>query len=99
MIHSGLQRKVLSLYRETLRIAKMKDRIGIGTPLSFISFSALLQNPNTLCFSARHKFRDTAKVYGKSEIDRIEHAIRQGKKWLKVMKMNGVSGFSFVESK
>jgi hypothetical protein len=96
MIYSGLQRKVFSLYREMLRIGMMKDRLGSANS-THVSMISCLKNPFSMSFSIRRKFRDDTKLYEKSEIDRIEHAIRQGKKWLKVVKMKGVSGFTFVD--
>jgi succinate dehydrogenase assembly factor 1 len=78
--HSGLQKQVLSLYRTTLRTAR--ERLPAGE-----------SRAQAEAF-ARTEFRSKARSVDKLDIQRIEFLIRQGKKKLDLVGMEGVSGFA-----
>jgi len=102
--HSGIQCQVFALYRTLLRAAASKDKKQLAAggssndddnnhhPTSSSSFVNLLDNEESTTFSARHKFRSKAESLTRREIDRIEHGIRQGEKYVKLLQMDGVSG-------
>mmetsp|Transcript_2271 Transcript_2271/g.3191 ORF Transcript_2271/g.3191 Transcript_2271/m.3191 type:complete len:127 (-) Transcript_2271:590-970(-) len=99
---SGLQKKVISLYRMMLRTSLEKDRSALGGNQLSPSHGSLEENNTTLfnfmqkqdstTFHARTKFRESAKRMNVREYDRIEHGIRTGEKYLKLLNMDGTKG-------
>lgn len=105
--HSGLQLKVFSLYRDLLRASRNKDMEAtrmtsrdVGTIIpgsgnahgeTKPSFLQLYQRQESNTFHVRQKFRSDSEKLNRREIDRIEHQIRQGQKYIKLLQMKGVS--------
>ncbi len=92
---SGLQKQVLSLYRKLLRTCIHKDK-GIQTDAE--PFIRLLMDSSTSTFAMRDKFRKQAIEVNRRDYSRIEHHIRQGEKYIKILNMGGVTGFSSSRS-
>lgn len=88
---SGLQKQVISLYRQLLRTCRAKDS---ATQNDINPFMHSLKDSSTSTFAIRKKFRNQAMEVRKRDIDRIEHHIRQGEKYMKMLKMGGVMGIS-----
>ena len=87
---SGLQKEVLSLYRRLLRVSFQKD----STTATFndSSFIGVLKDSSTSSYAMREKFRTQASAVSKRDHARIEHHIRQGEKYIKMLQMGGVKG-------
>jgi len=100
--HSAIQKQVFALYRTLLRAGALKDKKQLlaadsssgDNDLSMSSFVNLLDNEGSTTFSVRQKFRSKAESLTRREFDRIEHGIRQGEKYVKLLQMEGVSGGS-----
>ena len=89
--HSGLQKEVISLYRKLLRTCRAKDA---ENQLNKSPFIQSLRDPSTSSFSIRERFRKQAmEVSGRDHV-RIEHHIRQGEKYIKMMNTHGVKSIS-----
>ena len=84
--HSGLQKQVIELYRKLLRTSYGKD--------ASIPFVICLTDESTSTFAVRQKFRRQSEEISKRDHARIEHHIRQGEKYIKIMNMGSVKGFS-----
>jgi len=106
--YSGLQLKVFSLYRDMLRASFTKD-IETSTTTIITTTSSkeveckpsilqLYQQEGTNTFHVRNQFRIQAKDLNRREIDRIEHHIRQGRKFIKLLQMKGCVSFSGTTS-
>ena len=105
-VHSGLQKEVISLYRRLLRTCRVKDletQAGTGSSSDTsrmnknnitIPFLESLNHSSTSIFAMRQKFRKQCMEMSKRDHARIEHGIRQGEKYIKMMKMSGVRGIS-----
>ena len=78
MRRSGLQREILALYREFLRVAKAVGGDSAGVQG--------LQN------RIRQEFRREAQALSPKEHERIEYRVRTARKKLKVLKSPGFSG-------
>lgn len=76
MKHSGLQKDVLSLYRQLLRQCR-------PTALAPLAQSRLV---------LREEFRGHADPIKRSDFMRIEYLLRKGHKRVKLMQMEGVKG-------
>jgi hypothetical protein len=85
---SGLQKQVLSLYRKLLRNAYAKDCKN-----EINSIAKAFSDVNSSTFALREKFRKKATSVSKRDIERIEHNIRVGEKYVKQLNMKGVVGF------
>lgn len=95
--HSGLQKEVISLYRRLLRTCRVKDaEIQAGSCSSNVSIPFLqsFNDSDTSIFAMRLKFRKECMEVSKRDHARIEHGIRQGEKYIKMMNMSGVRGIS-----
>ena len=79
--HSGLQKKVLNLFREGLRAARRLPDIS--------SQSSVKQR----CVES---FREKGKTVDRLDIQRIEHLLRQARKELERLEMPGVSGYNTI---
>ena len=95
--HSGLQKEVLSLYRTLLRASLRKDRpsaisstMTTASNTSLLSACQLLNNIGSTTNHTRTQFRASSEQMTKRELDRIEYAIRRGKKFVKLLEMEGV---------
>jgi hypothetical protein len=51
-----------------------------------------MKNINSITYTVIAKFREKAMALNKRDVARIEHSIRQGEKYIKILKMNGVKG-------
>ncbi len=96
--HSGLQKEVISLYRNLLRTCHTKD-IGLQTHTSTstlipVPFIQSLTDPSSSTFNMKQKFRKQSEKVSGRDHSRIEHHIRQGNKYIKMMKMGNVVGMS-----
>lgn len=97
---SGLQKDVLSLYRNILRVATMKDKELKTNPLATTALTApsthipyflsVLTHPESTVSYARQEFRRQAESIKRSDFRTVEYSIRKGKKHLKLMSMPGV---------
>jgi succinate dehydrogenase assembly factor 1 len=79
--HSGLQKKVLTLFRDCLRAARRLPDIS--------SQAAVRQR----CVES---FREKGKTVDRLDIQRIEHLLRQARKELERLEMPGVSGYNTI---
>mmetsp|Transcript_13223 Transcript_13223/g.20048 ORF Transcript_13223/g.20048 Transcript_13223/m.20048 type:complete len:170 (+) Transcript_13223:137-646(+) len=101
---SGLQKQVISLYRKLLRTCYSKDKgtnavANAGTGAANINpFIQSLMDSSTSTFAMREKFRTQAIEVNKRDYSRIEHHIRQGEKYIKMLNMGGVTGISSSRS-
>jgi len=91
---SGLQKQVISLYRKLLRVSLSHDAHTLTYPNMNMEkngndFIRAIQESSTSTFAIRTKFRTRAMSVGRRDIDRIEHLIRQGEKYVKILKMDG----------
>lgn len=77
--HSGLQKQILSLYRDCLRHARTL------APESRTNAQVYI----------RHEFREKAHAISKMDFQRIEFLLRQGRKKLKSLENSSVSAFDF----
>ena len=76
--HSGIQKQVLSLYREALRSAlRLADTSASTSARDFI----------------RREFRDKAYSVDRLDFQRVEHLLRAARKKIDVMSGAQVSGF------
>jgi len=105
---SGLQKDVISLYREILREAYKKEKELAPThitssststsrqlsPLPQNSFTYLLSAPESTVSYARSEFRREAHSIQRSDFRTIEYSLRKGKKHIQLLKMPGVKVFS-----
>jgi succinate dehydrogenase assembly factor 1 len=82
--HSGLQKNVLSLYRQCLRVARRLPDISSQTAMK------------ERCKSS---FHDKGKSIDRLDIQRIEHLLRQTRKELERIEMPGVTGISVLTSR
>ena len=80
--HSGLQKKVLNLFRECLRAARRLPDISSQTSVK------------QRCVES---FREKGKSVDRLDIQRIEHLLRQARKELERMEMPGVTGVTSVK--
>jgi len=91
---SGLQRNVLALYRSLLRKAYEKDGFALtGTGNESLTFLSCLQpemNSSTTTHFTQQEFRRLAASVKKSDFKTIEHMIRKGGKYIKLLQMPGV---------
>jgi len=102
MKQSGLQREVLSLYRNILREATKKDRNAVRLSSNrrgcLPSFATLLRGDDgrgdfresTTTSYAASEFRRQARTAKRSDFKKIEYMIRKGEKHLKLLRMPGV---------
>ena len=86
---SGLQKDVISLYREILREAIKKDRNHAVNP-SRNRFLNLLNRQESSVSYARLEFRKQSGSIKRSDFRTIEYSIRKGRKHLQLLKMPGV---------
>lgn len=87
---SGLQKEVISLYRRLLRVSHKKDLTTAECKDS--SFIIALNKSSTSSHAMKEKFRKQAAAVSRRDHARIEHHIRQGEKYIKMMQMGGVKG-------
>lgn len=95
---SGLQKDVLSLYREILREALKKEKSNLATSASASasssstknSFLDLMSKPENTVSYARSEFRKQAYSVKRSDFRTIEYSVRKGKKHIKLLQMPGV---------
>lgn len=78
--HSGLQKRVIALYRECLRQARAQ-------PTEEARHNATQY--------VKHEFRRNATTVKRTDIGRIEHLMRHAHRQLKLVRMPGVVGFNF----
>jgi hypothetical protein len=97
--HSGLQKEVMSLYRNLLRTCHAKDNNIVQTESSTtksktipIPFIQSLTDPSSSTFNMKQKFRKQSEEVSARDHARIEHHIRNGNKYIKMMKMGNVVG-------
>ena len=98
-VHSGLQRQVLTLYRTLLRASFNKERgtnITNENTFECKSFVTLLRDSNSTTYNVSTQFRKEAMSMSKRDIDFIEHGIRKGEKYVKLLKMGSVRGFQMA---
>jgi hypothetical protein len=77
-VHSGIQKQVLSLFREALRCAtKMPDKSASLTATTYI----------------RNEFRDKAANVDRLDFQRVEHLLRAARKKIDSLSGKYVSGF------
>ena len=81
MRKSGLQTDVLTLYRNLLKAARLKEVPGSKTLREFVRF----------------KFRERALSIGRNDFQTIEHELRYGYKQIKLIKMPGFSAASITK--
>jgi len=95
---SGLQKKVLALYRTLLRASIKKDHIiqNIPTGTRNEPLLKLLLDEGTTTQNTRSQFRSTADSMSNREFERIEYSIRKGEKFLQLLDMEGVNHVSSV---
>lgn len=84
MTLSGLQKEVLSLYRQLIRVARTKDT------QENLRIPELLRLPGSSTRFVAHEFRRQANSVKRSNFKTIEYMIRKGEKQLKLLKMPGV---------
>ena len=90
---SGLQKDVIYLYRETLRVAMKKDKqksLESNENIHTTPFFKLMYEPKSSLFFARSEFRKQANSVKRSDFRTIEYSLRKGKKHIKLMEMPGV---------
>lgn len=87
---SGLQKQVISLYRRLLRVSHDKDRATAKYEDS--AFIQALHDSSSSSFAMKEKFRNQSGKLTKRDHARIEHHIRQGEKYIKMLRMGGVKG-------
>lgn len=100
---SGMQLEILKLYREILRASKEKD--GPDSTETFDAARAEFRRQVGCAFIMHSAFYDdlmNVVLYlqsdntGRSNFQLIEHQVRKGKKYLKMLNMDGVDGFSLA---
>ncbi|RQM25533.1 hypothetical protein B5M09_006604 [Aphanomyces astaci] len=79
--HSGLQLQVLGLYKQSLAIAKDKERNGVADSVEFV----------------RRKFREDAASVGRMDFQKIEYLIRKGERQLKQYRQVKGASFAFAK--
>ena len=77
--HSGLQRQVLSLYRDFIVATRTKPE---GP------------EREALLLHVRSKFKDGATTLKRSNVEAIERRLRDGKKQLAILQLPGTEGIS-----
>jgi succinate dehydrogenase assembly factor 1 len=91
---SGVQRDVLSLYRQILREALRKDRSSSDDKTSFVTLISGARAHNTKQTTSTAyavvEFRRQAATATRSEFKKIEYMIRKGHKQVKLLQMPGV---------
>ncbi|CAI9117148.1 OLC1v1018492C1 [Oldenlandia corymbosa var. corymbosa] len=78
---SGIQREVLALYREFLRVARVKSG----------------EDREQLVHLVSSEFRRNSKEVDRKNFECIEHLIRQGRKQLDQLKSPDTTGFSSIK--
>jgi hypothetical protein len=73
--HSGLQKQVLSLYRQLLRTCRAKD---VSTQTSVDPFMHALKDSSTSICAIRAKFRKQAGDVRRMDIDRLVYFVDRG---------------------
>ncbi|RHY88074.1 hypothetical protein DYB37_004148 [Aphanomyces astaci] len=79
--HSGLQLQVLGLYKQSLAIAKDKERNGVADSVEFV----------------RRKFREDAASVGRMDFQKIEYLIRKGERQLQQYRQVKGASFAFAK--
>ncbi|EFA84815.1 hypothetical protein PPL_01808 [Heterostelium album PN500] len=93
--YSGVQKQVLSLYRNFIRQSLKNDRLNSGSSSSS-SGSGEQSYPMTSYIQSQ--FRTKAKSISRRDISKIEMMLLKGQRQLKLIKSQGMSGFSVVNS-
>lgn len=89
-LHSGLQKEVIALYRKILRTCHAKDKSTKGAPDTPFLQSLSGTSTETTLSAMRTKFRKHSGELSSRDHLRIEHHIRQGKKYIKMLNMEGI---------
>jgi succinate dehydrogenase assembly factor 1 len=88
---SGLQKEVLSLYRQCLRASRKKPQVGL-TPPSGGNSKALTQVQATRCHFEAYARREFEKSMGldKKNFAAVEFLLRKGRRQLEVYSEPGI---------